>query len=65
LALALHLTTRRAAHAVSTEERGEQKFLSQWIEENSEFEEIPADDGQRSEARAIRQMVPTKSSSTA
>jgi hypothetical protein len=39
--------------------------LTQLIEENSEFEEIPADNGQRSDARTIRQTVPTKSSSTA
>jgi hypothetical protein len=33
-------------------------------EENLEFEEIAADYGQRSDARVIRQTVPTKSSST-
>jgi hypothetical protein len=39
------------------------KLRPQLIEENSEFEEIPADGKQRREACTIRQTVPTKSSS--
>jgi hypothetical protein len=35
------------------------------IEENLEFEEIPADGKQRSDARTIRQTVPTNCSSAA
>jgi len=41
------------------------RILSQSIEENSEFEEIQADDGQRSNVTTIRQNVPSKSSSAA
>jgi hypothetical protein len=51
-------------HAASTEGAGAE-FLCQSIEKNSEFEEIPADDRQRSGEPTIRRMVPTKSSSTA
>src|SRR4029077_14568491 len=38
-------------------------FLSWLLEENSDFEEILADDGRSSNAVAIRQNVPSKSSS--
>lgn len=38
-------------------------FLSWLMEENSDFEEIRADDGQSSNALTIRQDVPSKSSS--
>jgi hypothetical protein len=41
------------------------KSWSQLIEENSEFEEIPADGKQRGDARTIRQTVPTNCSSAA
>jgi hypothetical protein len=41
------------------------KSWSQLIEENSEFEEIPADGKQRSDAPTIRQVVPTNRSSAA
>jgi hypothetical protein len=39
-------------------------FLSWLMEENSDFEEIRADDGQSSNGAAIRQNVPSESSST-
>jgi len=40
-------------------------FSSRLIEGNTEFEEIQAEDEQRSDASTIRQTVPTNSSSTA